>query len=212
MSWSRRAGSTSRAGPTCPTARAVLSCSSTTNSSRSWSNAPVTTGTTTCQVPHPTTMATQLRAAIARATGCTASVGIGPNRLLARLATRHAQPDGQHAIGREEAAGRLAEEEVGSLPGVGSDKQRKLLALGVETCAQLLALPASTLRDKLGPKVSETLRAFARAPAASPKITHGALWPLPTKTVLNKNAQSCHRRRLGTRPTYALPWNYPNGL
>ena len=82
-------------------------------------------------------MASQLRAAIARATGCTASVGIGPNRLLARLATRHAKPDGQHAIGRDEAAGRLADEEVGSLPGVGSDKRRKLHALGVETCALL---------------------------------------------------------------------------
>ena len=51
--------------------------------------------------------------------GCTASVGIGPNRLLARLATRHAKPDGQHVIGREEAAGLLAEEKVGSLPGMG---------------------------------------------------------------------------------------------
>ena len=58
--------------------------------------------------------------------------------------------------------------QVGSLPGVGSDKQRKLLALGVETCAQLLALPASTLRDKLGPKVSETLHPNPN-PNSSPK-------------------------------------------
>ena len=104
-----------------------------------------------------------LRAAIAEATGgCHASVGIGSNRLLARLATRHAKPNGQHAITREQAAARLADEPVDSLPGVGHDKRQRLSALGVETCGQLLALPASTLHDKLGPKVAETLRASAR--------------------------------------------------
>ena len=104
-----------------------------------------------------------LRAAIAKATGgCHASVGIGPNRLLARLATRHAKPNGQHAITREQAAARLANEPVDSLPGVGHDKRQKLSDLGVETCAQLLALPAGTLRDRLGRKVAETLLASAR--------------------------------------------------
>ena len=43
---------------------------------------------------------------------------------------------------------------MSSLPGVGGETQRKLRALGVETCAQLLALPVSTLRGKLGPKVA----------------------------------------------------------
>ncbi len=44
-----------------------------------------------------------LRADIAAATGCTASAGIGPNLLLARLATRRAKPDGQLRVTVEQA-------------------------------------------------------------------------------------------------------------
>eukprot|EP00198_Chlamydomonas_reinhardtii_P004670 XP_001694006.1 deoxycytidyl transferase [Chlamydomonas reinhardtii] len=40
-------------------------------------------------------LAARLRADIAAATGCTASAGIGPNMLVARLATRRAKPNGQ---------------------------------------------------------------------------------------------------------------------
>ena len=37
----------------------------------------------------------ELRAEIEAATGCTASAGVGPSLLLARLATRRAKPNGQ---------------------------------------------------------------------------------------------------------------------
>lgn len=40
-------------------------------------------------------MVSALRADILAATGCTASAGVGPNLLLARLATRQAKPNGQ---------------------------------------------------------------------------------------------------------------------
>ena len=43
-------------------------------------------------------LAARLRADIAAATGCTASAGIGPNMLVARLATRRAKPNGQFRV------------------------------------------------------------------------------------------------------------------
>ena len=42
----------------------------------------------------PTQLAEKIRAEIKEATGCTASVGIGSNVLLARMCTRVAKPDG----------------------------------------------------------------------------------------------------------------------
>ena len=42
----------------------------------------------------PELMAGELRAKIQAETGCTASAGIGPNMLLARLATKRAKPNG----------------------------------------------------------------------------------------------------------------------
>lgn len=46
----------------------------------------------------PEAIARQLRAQIEAETGCTASAGIGPNMLLARLATKRAKPNGQFHI------------------------------------------------------------------------------------------------------------------
>jgi len=46
----------------------------------------------------PDEIASKLRAQIKAETGCTASAGIGPNMLLARLATKRAKPNGQFHI------------------------------------------------------------------------------------------------------------------
>ena len=46
----------------------------------------------------PEAIAGKLRAQIEADTGCTASAGIGPNMLLARLATKRAKPNGQFLI------------------------------------------------------------------------------------------------------------------
>jgi DNA repair protein REV1 len=46
----------------------------------------------------PEVIAGKLRAQIEADTGCTASAGIGPNMLLARLATKRAKPNGQFHI------------------------------------------------------------------------------------------------------------------
>jgi hypothetical protein len=51
----------------------------------------------------PVAIAAELRRQIRAATGCAASCGVGPNMLLARLATRRAKPDGLYAIGAAEA-------------------------------------------------------------------------------------------------------------
>ena len=51
----------------------------------------------------PDRIVAELRAEIQGATGVTASAGIGPNMLLARLATKRAKPDGQFNINPSQA-------------------------------------------------------------------------------------------------------------
>lgn len=86
--------------------------------------------------------ARQIRAKILDRTKCVASVGIGPNVLLARLATRRAKPDNVFRILREEGQAFVSQLPVSSLPGVGRKLTRKLEAMGVNkggTCAHLYA-------------------------------------------------------------------------
>ncbi len=56
---------------------------------------------------------------VEKATGCTASAGIGPNMLVARLATKKAKPNGTFRIRATEAQGAIAALPLADLPGVG---------------------------------------------------------------------------------------------
>jgi len=67
-----------------------------------------------------------IRFDIFQATGCTASVGIGHNILLAKLATRQAKPNGQYHLTAAAAPAYLATMTVDRLPGVGWKLGRKL--------------------------------------------------------------------------------------
>ena len=49
-------------------------------------------------------IAASVRRQIEEATGCTASAGMGPNMLIARLATKEAKPNGQHKIATNQAS------------------------------------------------------------------------------------------------------------
>ncbi|KAL1508563.1 hypothetical protein AB1Y20_004662 [Prymnesium parvum] len=101
----------------------------------------------------PTAIASQLRACIFERTGCYASIGIGPSRLLARLATRLAKPDrgaGVASLTAQQAAPLLRDAELASFPGVGPALRAKLLALGAATGADLAALPPPRLAAAVG--------------------------------------------------------------
>jgi DNA repair protein REV1 len=112
-------------------------------------------------LPEPEAAAAGLRRAVRCATGCNASIGIGPNPLLARVATRRAKPDGQVRIASAAAAAELRYEKVANLPGVGRKLHKKLLALGVTTCDELRRVDAATLRAAVGQASQATLRAYA---------------------------------------------------
>lgn len=58
-------------------------------------------------------------AQVEKMTGCTASAGIGPNMLLARLATKRAKPNGIFRYAADEAQAAIAALPLADLPGVG---------------------------------------------------------------------------------------------
>jgi DNA polymerase-4 len=91
-----------------------------------------------------------IRARVRAETGLTASVGVAPNKLLAKLASDDAKPDGMLVV---EAGGELAflhPHPVGRLWGVGPATLARLERFGVETIGDLAALPEASLVDTLG--------------------------------------------------------------
>ena len=82
--------------------------------------------------------------------GVTVSIGLAPNRLLAKIAAGRDKPRGFAVLGRE-AAAVLGPEPVRLLPGVGPVQARKLAVLGVLRLADLQALDDRAALARLGP-------------------------------------------------------------
>jgi DNA polymerase-4 len=94
--------------------------------------------------------AVRIRAAVLAELSLTASVGVAPNRFLAKVGSDHAKPDGVLVIPLEEAPARLAPMSVGVLRGVGKVTRDQLEHFGVRTVADLLATPEEALLARFG--------------------------------------------------------------
>src|SRR5450631_40908 len=82
--------------------------------------------------------------------GITVSVGLAPNKRLAKLASELDKPRGLSVIGQREAREFLARLPVGKLNGVGPATARRLEAGGIKTIGDLQQLSESELAVRFG--------------------------------------------------------------
>ncbi|CAI2342197.1 unnamed protein product [Caenorhabditis sp. 36 PRJEB53466] len=105
-------------------------------------------------IDDPVLLAEHIRKVIREQTRCPASVGIGSSSLLARLATRHAKPDGVYWVNEEKKNAFMLEERVRDLPGLGYQMMDRLIACfgEISTCGQLQQRSERELVQAFGPK------------------------------------------------------------
>jgi DNA polymerase-4 len=87
-------------------------------------------------------------------TGLTASVGIGPNRLIAKLGSEYRKPDGLTVVTPQQVLDFLAPMPVSNLRGLGRKTQKIFKRLAIDTVAQLRATPLVELEQHLGEKAA----------------------------------------------------------
>ena len=85
----------------------------------------------------------------------TCSVGIGPNRLIAKVAAGMHKPDGLTVIGRSELPGPLLAMKLTDLPGISRGINRRLRAKGITTMEGLYARSKRQLKDAWGSVLGE---------------------------------------------------------
>ena len=98
----------------------------------------------------PERIAHLIKARIRHSFGLTCSIGIAPNKLLAKLASEMKKPDGLTVISAEETAETLENLPIGALCGIGLKTQRQLALLGIRTCGELGRFPMEILRRRFG--------------------------------------------------------------
>ncbi|MFZ0469897.1 MAG: DNA polymerase IV [Thiogranum sp.] len=87
-------------------------------------------------------------------TGLTVSVGLGPNRLIAKLGSEYRKPDGLTVVTPDQVLDFLAPMPVANLRGLGRQTQKIFDRLHIRTVAQLRAVPLQTLAQHLGQKAA----------------------------------------------------------
>lgn len=92
----------------------------------------------------------EIRRAIYLETGLTASAGIAPNKMIAKVASDWNKPDGQLEVRLEDIDGFMRGLRVGKLQGVGKKGQESLARLGVKTCGDFQKFSKVEAAEELG--------------------------------------------------------------
>ncbi len=101
-------------------------------------------------LPDPVSQMSTLVRRIRNELNLNASVGMGPNRLVAKVASDAEKPRGFVVLTREQAARRFAPEPARLIPGIGPKTAERLEALGVRTIGDLQAYPPNELISRFG--------------------------------------------------------------
>jgi len=95
-------------------------------------------------------IALEIRNRLRAEIGVVASVGIGPNRTIARLACESAKPGAVVEVAPQDAAEFVGRLPIGALPGVDVDWAQRLSDMGIRRAKELAALPVDAVERAFG--------------------------------------------------------------
>jgi len=116
-------------------------------------------------------IAKEIKRLIYEKTGLTCSVGIGPNKLIAKIASDAQKPDGLTIVEEKDVLGFLAPLPVRKLYGVGPKTEAHLNALGIKTVSELRKKTLPWLIENFGNSYGSFLYMASRGIDESPLIT-----------------------------------------
>lgn len=119
-------------------------------------------------LPAPKAAMRRLTREIETRMGLTCSVGIGPNKLVAKVASDAEKPRGFLVLSSEQACERFSGSRCGLIPGIGPKTAERLRTAGISTVGQLAAAPETMLAGRFGPRLARELRSRARFEDSTP--------------------------------------------
>lgn len=142
----------------------------------------------------PTRIARRIKAEIWREERLTASVGVAPNKFVAKIASDFKKPDGLVVVRPEEVAAFLADLSVAYLWGVGKKTAASLQALGITTIGELARWPEDALSKRLG-ALGEELHGLSRGIDDRPVIPEAPAKSMGAETTFAIDLEDPHQIR-----------------
>ena len=122
----------------------------------------------------PADIAAKIRREVLEGVGVRCSVGVGPSKLVAKLASKQAKPDGLVVVRRDGVAAFLEPLPVRALWGVGEKTAETLGHLGVKTVGDLGRTPVAVLGRLLGEQHARDLHDLALGLDDRPVVAYEA--------------------------------------
>jgi DNA polymerase-4 len=97
-----------------------------------------------------TALAREIKLRVREERGLTVSIGVGPNKLIAKIASDFDKPDGLTVVPPRRVQAFLDPLSVRALPGVGPATEKRMKKAGITTVADLRALPLDHLISRFG--------------------------------------------------------------
>jgi DNA polymerase-4 len=116
-------------------------------------------------------LAQRIKDAVRAATGLSCSIGIAPNKLLAKICSELEKPDGITIITEADIPARIWPLAAKKVNGIGPKAAEKLSALGLHTIGDLAAADPALLQDNFGRTYSEWLMRISHGQDERPVVT-----------------------------------------
>jgi DNA polymerase-4 len=125
-------------------------------------------------IQRPKAAARRVKSVVFERTGLVCSIGIGPSKLVAKVASDAEKPNGFVVLSREQACERFAGAPPGLVPGIGPRTVERLDAMEIRTLGDLASAPERALVETFGARSGPYLRALARFEDDRAVTTHRA--------------------------------------
>lgn len=132
-------------------------------------------------------IARNLKSAVFTATGLTCSVGIAPNKLLAKLSSDMHKPDGITLIGPEDLSVKIWPMPVRKINGIGPKANQRLDSLGVRTIGELATCDEAWLVEQFGRSYGSWLYRVSHGMDNRPVVTHSEPVSMSRETTFERD-------------------------
>ncbi len=139
-------------------------------------------------------VAQQIRNNVKRATGLSCSIGVTPNKLLAKLASELDKPDGLTVLTEADIPTRIWPLPVRKLNGIGPKAAAKLQALGIQTLGDLATRDKASLHEHFGRAYGRWLFDAARGVDDRPVATRSDPVSVSRESTFDRDLHAIHDR------------------
>jgi DNA polymerase IV (DinB-like DNA polymerase) len=135
-------------------------------------------------------LATTVKQEVNKELGLTCSIGIAPNKLIAKIASDFQKPDGLTLVKPEDVKAFLTHLSVGKILRVGKKTEESLNEMGAKTIGQLSNIDIYALTKNFGKKIGTYLYNAARGVDEEPVVESESVTQLSRINTLKKSTNS----------------------